>query len=262
MAEQLIESVPWESEEAESPEADEAFAEAEDSGEAHRRSRRPKSAYQPARGVQGMTLRGSDGSRSLQFPAKLATAAEMNRGLANQELARRGLDERLDRLELKFRGQQKKDVATTGAVSLAIAGGLSLLGAFQAAKGGFTLNGWANEEMTQMAAVVSATQLATTAAKSAVNSRYIPTTLGITADAFSVLQLAVFAFGYYQGQAATAGETQIWTGSTSLGAGPAPSGFPTTYTPGTQIFDPSTSKLWVVISTNNGLYLVPAANPA
>jgi hypothetical protein len=270
MAEEMIESVPWESEEAEYPEADEAIAEAEDSGEAHRRSRRSRSAYHPARGVQGMTLRGRDGSRSLQFPAKLATAEEMNRGLANQELARRGLDERLDRLERKFRGQQKNDVATTGAVSLAIAGGLSVLGAFKAVENNssFSMNGWATEEVTEMASVVSATQLATSTAKLAVNGRYIRSGLGITADAFSVVQLALFAYGYLSGSAAgmqtqQVSKTEITAGLLSASNFTSAAGTPISQIQaGTQIYDLVANEWYVVINASGVLYVAPIPNPA
>ena len=53
MAEEMIESGLWESDEAEYSKADEAIAEAEDGAEDYRRSRRPRRAFQPARGVQG-----------------------------------------------------------------------------------------------------------------------------------------------------------------------------------------------------------------
>ena len=113
------------------------------------------------------------------IPTKMATVAETNRGLASQELARRGLDDRLDRLESRFRGQQKKDVATRGVVALAISGGLSAIGAFQAANqpSGSALANWASQGVTKMAAVVSATQLATSGAKLAINGRYIAVVL-------------------------------------------------------------------------------------
>ena len=131
------------------------------------------------------------------IPTKMATVAETNRGLASQELARRGLDDRLDRLESRFRGQQKKDVATRGVVALAISGGLSAIGAFQAANqpSGSALANWASQGVTKMAAVVSATQLATSGAKLAINGRYIRSGFGIAADTFSLLQIALFTFG-------------------------------------------------------------------
>ena len=55
-----------------------------------------------------MAVRGQDGRvRNVPFPTKLATAAETNRGLASQEVARRALDERLNRLEARFRGSRR-----------------------------------------------------------------------------------------------------------------------------------------------------------
>jgi len=248
MAEEMIDSVPWESEEAEYPEAEEAIAEAEDSAEDYRRPRRPKRAFQLARGVQGLTLRGRDGTRTVQFPSKLATVAETNRGLASQELARRALDDRLDRLESRFRGQQKKDVATTGAVALAIGGGLSAIGAFQAANqpSGSALANWSSQEVTKMAAVVSVTQLATSGAKLAFNGRYVRSGFGIAADIFSVLQIALFTFGTLHRPAVIQSVTDLdITESVSFAAG-------------TQIYDPKSGKLFVVIQTNNGNYPVAA----
>jgi hypothetical protein len=249
MAEEMIESVPWESEEAEYSEADEAIAEAEDSAEDYRRNRRPRRAFQPVRGVQGITLRGRDGTRNVQFPTKLATVAETNRGLASQELARRGLAERLDRVESRYGGLQNNGVAITGAVALAIGGGLSAIGAFQAANqpSGSALANWASEDVTKMAALVSVTQLATSAVKVAFNKRYIGNGFGIAADAFSLLQIALFTFGTLHRPAFV----QLVTG----GVDPKNR---VTYAAGTQIFDLENDKMFVVIQTNDGNYLVPA----
>jgi len=250
MAEEMIESVPWESEEAEFPEAEEAIAEAEESEEAYRRPRSRTRAYQPLRaGVQGITMRGRDGARTLQFPAKLATVAETNRGLASQEVARRALDEKLDRLELRFRAQQKKDVATTGVVALAIGGGLSAIGAFNAANkpSGSALANWAAEDVTKMAAVVSVTQLATSGAKLAFNGRYIRSGFGIAADAFSLLQIGLFTFG-----------TLHRTKSVQLVTGGVDATKATLYAAGTQIYDLDNKKMFVVIQTNAGNYPVAA----
>ena len=83
MAEEMIESVPWESEEAEFGESEESI-EAEESAEDYRSRRRQSKPFRPQVGVKGMTLRTQGGPRTLQFPAKLATAAETNRGLATQ----------------------------------------------------------------------------------------------------------------------------------------------------------------------------------
>jgi hypothetical protein len=205
MAEEMIlENVPWESDEAQDWESDEAFAEsdesAEDLGEAARRRPRRKSPYLRARGVRGMTLRGPDGVRNVSFPTKLATTAETNRGLATQELARQNLEERLDRFEARRRVDQRNDVSTIGLVTLVIGGGLTFLGAVGATKAsqqGFTFNSWASQNPTQMATFVSATQLATTGAKLALSGHYSRSAFGIAADAFAVAQLAAFAFGSF-----------------------------------------------------------------
>lgn len=241
MAEEMIESAPWESEEAEYSEAEEAIVEAEESEEAYRRPTRPRRYFQPARGIQGITLRGRDGTRSVQFPAKLATVAETNRGLASQELARRALDERLDRLELRFRAQQKRDVATTGVVALAIGGGLSAIGAFNAAneQDGPFLKNWASQEVTKMAAVVAVTQLATSGAKLTFNRRYIRSGLGIAADVFSVVQLTLFTFGRLRPSVGPAKEADTET-----------EGAAAQFDLGTRIYDPKKEELFVVIKTN------------
>jgi len=247
MAEEMIESVPWESEEAEYPEAEDAIAEAEDSTEDYRRPRRPRRAFQRAVGVQGLTLRGRDGIRSVQFPSKLATVAETNRGLASQELARRGLDDRLDRLELRFRGEKKKDVATTGAVALAIGGGLSAIGAFQAANqpSGSALSNWSSQEVTKMAAVVSVTQLATSGAKLAFNGRYIRSGFGIAADVFSVVQIALFTFGTLHRPATVQAVPDVKAANAA------------SFAAGTPIYDERTRKMFVVIQTSSGNFFAP-----
>jgi len=214
MAEQMIlENVPWESDEAQDWESDEAFAEsdesAEDLGEAARRRPRRRSPYlrdlrdSRARGVRGMTLRGPDGAvRNVSFPTKLATAAETNRGLATQELARQNLEERFDRFEARRRVDQRNDASTIGLVTLAIGGGLTLLGAVGAAKAtpagkGGTFNSWASQNATQIASSVSATQLAITGAKFALTGKYTRSPFGFAGDVFAVAQLAAFAFGSF-----------------------------------------------------------------
>jgi hypothetical protein len=205
MAEEMIEDFAGESDEALDTEADEAIAEAEDSAEAvndrWRSRRRPGGFYRPGRGVQGITLRNQDGRvRNVPFPTKLATVAETNRGLATQEVARRALDDRLDRLEARFRVQQKRDSSVSGVVSLAIGVPLTAIGVFHAANqpAGSRLGVWASQEVTKIAAVTSATQLATTAAKLAFNYRYSRSGVVIAADVFAALQLTVFAFGSMQ----------------------------------------------------------------
>ena len=205
MSAEMIEDADWESDESEDWESDEAIAGADDSVEdigerARQRKRQP--SYWPARrrvsGVQGVRMRGQDGTvRNLSFPTKLATAAETNRGLANQELARRALAERLQRLEARSRTLLKNDSSVSGLVTLAIGGSLAGFGAIQAGKkvGGSTLQKWAAETSTKTAAVLSATQLATSGAKLLINRRYHRSGIGIAADVFSAAQLAAFAFG-------------------------------------------------------------------
>lgn len=195
----MTEEMIFESDEAEDWESDEAIAEAEESvediGERARRRRR-RSRYRPGRGVQGISLRGADGGvRKIQFPTKLATANETNRGLANQEVARRAVEERVDRLETKFRVQQNKDSSASGLVSLILAGGLSAWGAIKSAdkSTGNRWGDWAGLNLTQMAALTSVSQLSTSGAKLAVNGRYNRSGLGIAADLFAAAQLTAFA---------------------------------------------------------------------
>lgn len=205
--EMMLENVPWESDEAEDSESDEAMAEAEDSAEfvgiggalaaqelARRRQR--QSRYRPTRGVHGMRLRGQDGRpRTLQFPAKLATAAETNRGLANQEVGRRALEVRLDRLETRFRVQQKKDSSVSGAVSLFIGAPLAAWGVFNPKQtGGSRFGNWAAEESTKMATLTAVSQIASSGAKLLINGRYHRSGVGIAADIFAGAQIAAYAF--------------------------------------------------------------------
>jgi hypothetical protein len=197
------ESVVWESEDS-IYESEDAIAEAEDSvediGEVTRR-KQPKRYFRPGRGVQGISLRNQDGRvRNVPFPTKLATVEETNSGLARQELARRALDSRLDQVEARFKLQQKRDTSITGSVALLLGGGLTALGAIEAAKqsGGATLGSWASESTTQMAALVSVTQLATSGAKFAMNGRYHRNGIGIAADIFSLAQIATFTFGFFR----------------------------------------------------------------
>ncbi|OQW33440.1 MAG: hypothetical protein A4E19_03305 [Nitrospira sp. SG-bin1] len=200
---ETIENVPWESDEAEDWESDEAIAEVEDSAEdigerARRRvMRRGRTAYLPGRGVSGMVLRGRDGKVPVRFPAPLATTRETNVGFARQELARRRIEEGLDRLEARLRVQQKNESSVSGLVTLTIGGGLTAFGAIQAAgkQGGSLMGRLAAEPSTRTAAVVSAAQLATSGAKLVINGRYHRSGIGITADIFSAAQLALFAFG-------------------------------------------------------------------
>jgi hypothetical protein len=243
----MIESVPWESEEADQ-ESEEAIIEAEESSEDYRRRRKPSRPFQPGRGVQGITLRNQDGrTRTVQFPAKLATVAETNRGMARQELASRALDGRLDQLEMRFRSAQKKDTATTAVVTLAIAGGLSGVGIWQASKQSTSSSGlanWASQDGTKMAAVASLTQLATSGAKLAFNGRYIRSGFGITADVFSVVQLGLFAYGTFQQPTSAQAVADISKMNAANFAG------------GARIYDLAGNKEYEVLQTNQGNYFI------
>jgi hypothetical protein len=199
--EMMLENFPLESDEAEDWESEEAFVEAdesaEDIGERARRGRQRNRRPYRARGVRGMTVPSPEGPRKFQFPAKLATAAETNRGLASQEIGRRALEGRLDRLETGVRVQQKNDSSVAGIVTLLLGGGLSLWGAIEASRqsAGFTFGKWAGQQSSKIAAVTSVSQLATSGAKLAINGRYHHSGFGVAADAFAGIQLAAFAFG-------------------------------------------------------------------
>ena len=197
----MLEST-WESDEAdEDVEADEAIIEAEDSAEdigerARRRRRMGRRArgYRPVRTpVRGITV----GGRKMPFPKPLATAEDTNRGLATQEVARRDVERRVDLLEQRLKVQRKHDTSATGIVSLLLGGGLSAWGAYQASQKSSTsmLGGWADQEATKMAAVTSVSQIAMSGTKAALHGGYHRNAFGIAADAFSVVQLAAFAFG-------------------------------------------------------------------
>ena len=209
MVEELVlESFP-ESDEAEDWESDEAFDESEDSFEdigertsrrqrARARARaRARSRFRPGRGVRGMTVRDADGrARNVAFPAKLATADETNRGLATQEVARRALEDRLDRLESRNALQQKNGSAVSGIVTLLIGGGLtafSLFKASQASGEGSTFSKWAQENTAKVATLTSVGQIAGSGAKLLVNGRYHRSGIGMAADAFAAAQVAGFA---------------------------------------------------------------------
>lgn len=212
MAEELYESVPLESDEADYSEADESFAEsdeslaeaedwAEDIGEARRRRGRSarRNRYRPARGVRGMKLQGQDGRpRTLQFPAKLATADETNRGLAEQERGRRALEQRLERLEMGARKQQRNEASASGFVSLLLGSSLSVKGVWDArGETGSGFGAWASKDSTKAAALISATQLATTAAKWGLTHKYHRSTVGMAADVFAVAQLGATLIGQW-----------------------------------------------------------------
>ena len=199
MAEEMtIENVLEESDDAADGESDDAFAEAEDSaediGERARRRRSSRSSLRPSRGIRGMVMRGTDGmARRVAFPVPMATAEATNRGLA---ITRQALDERLDRMEKRFRAQQKNDSATSGLVSLVIGGGLAAYGAIQAGKepGGWRLATWVANDFTRMATVSSVTQIAMSGAKFMIAGQYHRSGVGIAADIFAAAQIATVAY--------------------------------------------------------------------
>lgn len=206
--EMLMESVPYESDESEDSESDESFVEAADSDEdygearpsrASRRARRVSRYLPVKRGVNGVRFRGPDGQvRNLPFPTKLATAAETNRGLASQEVGRRALADRLEKVESGVRVQHKKDGTATGSVYLAIGGGLTAWSLFQATKrpaGSPFFESWVKEDSAKMATLASASQLATSGAKWLTNGQYHRSGVGMVADAMSAIQILSFTFG-------------------------------------------------------------------
>ena len=193
--EMMLEDFPFESDEAEDWETDESFAESDESAEdIGERARRRRNRFQPAarnvRGVRGVRLRGPNGVQNVPFPSKLATVAETKRGLGT-------LEGRLDRIESRVRGQQRNDSSVAGIVTLLLGGGLSVWGAVVASResSGFTFGHWAKQLPSQMAAMTSVSQIATSGAKLAIHRQYPKSGLGIAADAFAVAQIAAFAFG-------------------------------------------------------------------
>ena len=238
MPEEMI--VEWgaEADEAdEAWEADEAFDEADDSVEdlgertdQRRRGRygRGRGRYRPGRGVRGMTMRDADGrARNVAFPARLATTAETNRGLASQDAARRALEARLERLEARNRQQGKNASSISGIVTLLLGGGLTAFSLFKANqdKGSGTLfNQWSDENTAEMATLTSVAQLATTGASMLVNGRYHHSGIGIAADAFAALQIAGFAVASIPSSRPLSkhtvvnGETEIKAAAASPGA--------------------------------------------
>src|SRR5262249_40735434 len=121
----------------------------------------------------------------------------------------------------RLRVQQKSDVSATGLVTLVIGGGLTFWGAARASQQGFTFHKWADENPTKIAALVSATQLATTGAKLAMTGHYSRSAFGTTADAFAVAQLAAFAFGSLStGTGMSSGKRPIVVHGTQEAIGP------------------------------------------
>jgi hypothetical protein len=218
--EMILESLGVESDEAdEGWESDEAFMEADDSAEdlgerAQQRRRRRYNQYRPGRGVRGMTMRDADGrARNVAFPSKLATIAETNRGLASQEVGRRALEERIDRLEARNRQQVKNGSAISGIVTLLIGGGLTAFSLFKAQQGttGTTFSRWADEDTAKMATLSSVSQLAVTGAKTLVNGRYPRSGIGIAADAFAAVQIAGFTLASLQQPTSVSDYTSVQT---------------------------------------------------
>ncbi len=251
--EMMLESLPWEGDESYDGEYEDAIAEAEDSaedlGEATRRRQpwqppRKRRYFQPVRqGVRGITVRGQDGrARQVAFPAKLATAAETNRGLATQEIGRRALEERLDRLETRSRAQLKNSSSVTGVVSLAIGAPLAAWGLFKPTQtGGSKFSNWANEETTRMASLTSASQLATTGAQVLINGKYPGSRVGMAADLFAAAQLAAFAFGTMNAPAAI---DEVPDASVANAALP--------FSIGSRVLDLKTNTIFEVVGTKSG----------
>ncbi len=216
MAEALADNYQWESDEAdwESDEAldGESDESVEDIGERARDRRR--SRYRPTQGVQGIRVRRPDGvAQTVRFPAKLPTSAEVNRGLASQEMGRRALEEKLGRLEKQLGRSVKNDAAISGLVTLAVGGGLTAYGAVKAAEAPVDkLKTWTNQGSTQMASLMSATQLATTGARLVTSSRYHRSGLGMAADIFSVAQLATFVYGKFSSSGTLFRQGPIYSG--------------------------------------------------
>src|SRR5262249_24526420 len=134
-------------------------------------------------------------ARNVAFPARLATTAETNRGLAGQEVARRALEERIDRLEARNRQQLKNSSSISGIVTLLLGGGLTAFSPFKAQQAtgpGSLFNKWADQNTAQIATLSSVSQLATTGAKMLVNGRYHRSGIGIAADAFAAVQITGF----------------------------------------------------------------------
>jgi hypothetical protein len=79
---------------------------------------------------------------------------------------------------------------------LLLGGGLSIWGAVEASRqSGFTFGNWAKQPQTQIAAVTSVSQIATSGAKAAIYRQYPKSAFGIAADIYSVAQIAAFALG-------------------------------------------------------------------
>ena len=262
MPEEMI--VEWGAEADEADEAwesDEGYDEADDSVEdlgertdQRRRRRYGRGRYRPGRGVRGMTMRDANGrARNVAFPARLATAADTNRGLASQEAARRALEERLNRLEARNRGQAKNTASISGIVTLLLGGGLTAFSLFKANqdKGSGTLfRQWSDENTAEMATLTSVAQLATTGATMLVNGRYHRSGIGMAADAFAALQIAGFAVAAIPPSKSLSKHTVVQgqTGRDLAAASPGAADGDLLYDLG----DTTTPPQWYVLSTQLG----------
>ena len=196
--EAILEDYFSESDEAEDWESDEAFGESdesvEDIGEARRRRRRK------VNGVRGMKMRGPNGTSNLKFPAKLATAASTNLGLARQAADTSNLKKRLDLLE----GKLKSAASVPAYVNLAFLVGFSGHGAFQASKltTGSALEKYASTSSAKLALIASGTQLLTSGAQLVTGQSYPPSRISLVADIAAAVQISAFAFGSFSSSSA------------------------------------------------------------
>jgi hypothetical protein len=246
-------------------ESDEAFMEADDSVEdlgerAQQRRRHRNNRYRPGRGVRGMTMRDADGrAHKYAFPAPVATSAETNRGLASQEVGRRALEARIDRLEARNRQQLKNSASISGIVTLVLGGGLTAISIFKVQQGqgsGSLLNKWADQSTAQMATVAAVGQLAATTAGMLVNHGYHRSPVGIAADAFAAVQIAGFTLASLQ----PANQLQNFTSVKDKAAVDAAAASPGAAI-GDRIYDEQDDK-WFVVSSgfpNGQLVAVPLA---
>jgi hypothetical protein len=190
----VMDNISWESDEAYDGESDEAYDGedagedyGEDFGEASRR--RGRRARPRTNGVKGVRVQNAQGVHKLSFPQKLALAKDTNQGFAS-------LSDRLAKAEAKFGTQAKRDAAVLGSVTLALGVPLTILGVMDASanKGvnESTFHAWGRQNKSAIAAVTSATQLVTTAAKYAIERRVPHSALGTTSNIFSAIQLAAY----------------------------------------------------------------------
>jgi hypothetical protein len=186
--------------------------------------------------------RGGLPATTLRFPQRVATAAQTNRGMG-------ALLQRLDRLEARSQIQTKNENSTTGLVYLIIAGGLTGYGVYKVSGNNSTskLVDWSNEKSTEMAALASATQLATTGVRLATTGRYSFSVGGTGADAVAVTQLALFAFARLRTT-----ERKPYVKNT------LDKDALNDFSDGNLVYDDTAKKLMVVVETTNGKFAVPA----